>query len=102
MWYHNALDGCLCPSHIRYVGALTQCALIQGLTMFAQVIPALFRIEVLLCNVLIFCLFLITTPVSFRTASLTGAGSPLYSLTHSYSQGILPSDVRGIYFLQTQ
>lgn len=43
-------------------------------------------------------MFLITTTVSFRTVSLAGAGSPLYSLTHSYIQEILPSDVAEIYF----
>jgi len=73
---------------------LAQCALLQRFTTFAQVIPVLFCIEVLLCNVLIISWFLITTPVSFRTVSRTEAGSPLYSLT----QEILPSDVGGIYF----
>lgn len=91
------------PCHVRYVGALAQCALFYKVShRFAQVIPVLFRIEVLLCNVLIISLFLITTPVSFHTESLTGAGFPSYSLTHSYTQEILRSDVRGIYFLQTQ
>lgn len=66
--------------------------------MFTQVIPVSFRIEVLLCTVLIISLFLVTTTVSFRIVSLAGAGSPLYSLTHSYIQEILPSDVAGIYF----
>ena len=50
----------------------------HGFTTFVQVIPVLFRIKVLLCNVLIVSLFLITTLVSFRAASLTVAGSPLY------------------------
>jgi hypothetical protein len=84
MWHHKALDF-YAHAMFRYVGALTQCALLQGLTTFAQVIPVLFCIEVLLCNVLIISLFLITTPVSFRIVSLTGAGSPSYSLTQLHT-----------------
>ena len=55
MWHHDALD--LYAHVIRYVGALAQCASLQGFTTFAQVIPVLFRIEVLLCIVLIISLF---------------------------------------------
>lgn len=78
-----------------------------ALTRFYKVCPPrlypfLFRIEVLLCNVLIISLFLITTPVSFRIVTLTGARSPLYSLTHSYAQEISLSGVGGIYFFQSQ
>jgi len=69
MWHHNDLDF---YAHVKS----------------DTFIPVLFCVEVLFCNVLIISLFLITTPVSFRTVSLTGAGSPLYSLTHT--QEILP------------
>lgn len=60
--------------------------------------PALFRISIVV--LLIISLFLIMTSVSFRVVSLAGAGSP-YSLTHSYTQEILPSYVGAIYFFHS-